>query len=232
MIAFLLTGGLGTRLRPLTLTTPKPMIKVAGMPFMEAQVRLLSKLGVKEVIISTGYLHDLVESYFKDGKRWGVKVHFSREDKPLGTGGALLLASKYIRDDFLLLNGDDLPLIDYAAFMALGKSKAYPNIMVVHSGKSGNLSLDRATGKVKEYTKQKQDGNKFVHSGLTFFDKGVLKKLPKDIFDYEDYLFGKLAKEGQLYYFESRARTLSIGSFDRLARARQVLPRLLKEYSI
>lgn len=199
---------------------------------MEAQVSLLAKMGVKEVVISTGYLYDQVENYFKDGKRWGVKIHFSREAKPLGTGGALLLASKYIKDDFLLLNGDDLPLIDYAAFMALGRSKIYPNIMVVHSGNNGNLSLDRTTGKVKEYTKQKQVGNKFVHSGLTFFDRGVLKKLPKDIFDYENYLFGRLAKEGQLYYFESRVRTLSIGSFDRLRRARQVLPRLLQEYSI
>lgn len=232
MIAILLTGGLGTRLRPLTLTTPKPMIKVASMPFMEAQVRILAKMGVKEVIISTGYLHEQVENYFKDGKRWGVKVHFSREDKPLGTGGALLLAAKFIKDDFLLWNGDDLPIMDYAAFLALGKSKTYPNIMVVHSGKSGNLSLDRVTGKIKQYSKQKRESNKFVHSGLTFFDRRVLKKLPQDIFDYEDYLFSSLAKEGGLYYFESRARTLSIGSFDRLRRARQVLPKLLKEYQI
>ena len=232
MIAFLLTGGLGTRLRPLTLTTPKPMIPVSGKPFMESQIGLLASVGVKEFVISTGYLYEQVEDYFKDGRKWGVKIHYSREDKPLGTGGALLLASKYIREDFLCLNGDDLPVIDYAAFLALGKSKTYKNIMVVHSGKSGNLSLDRVAGRVKEYRKSKQEHFKYVHSGLTYFDKSVLKKLPKSIFDYEDYLFGRLAKEGELYYFESRERTLSIGSFDRLRRARQVLQKVLKEYLV
>lgn len=232
MIAFLLTGGLGTRLRPVTLTIPKPMIKVAGMPFLEAQIRLLSAVGIKEFVISTGYLFEQVESYFKDGQKWGVKIQFSREDKPLGTGGAMMLASKFIKEDFLLLNGDDLPIMDYAAFLATVKGKIYKNIMTVHKSKSGNISLDRVTGQVKDNSRGKVDGLKFVHSGLTFFNKEVLKKLPKDIFDHEDFLFGSLIKSGELNYFESRDRTLSIGSFDRLRRARQVLPKLLKEYQI
>lgn len=232
MIAFILTGGLGTRLRPLTLSTPKPMIKVAGRPFMESQIRLLSRCGIREFVISTGYLADQIEDYFGDGRRLGVKLLFSRETTPLGTGGALLLAKSLIRDDFLCLNGDDLPLVDYSAFLALAKGKIYHNIMVVHASQEGNLSLDRSLGRVTGYAKQKQPGLKAVHSGLTFFEKEVLGGLPTDIFDYEDYLYNQLIQAGKLYYFESTGRTLSIGSFERLRRARQLLPLVLKEYSI
>lgn len=233
MIALLLTGGMGMRLHPLTLTTPKPMLKVAGMPFMEAQIRLLKACGIKDFVISTGYLADQIEEYFQDGQKWGVNIQFSRETEPLGTGGAMNLAKKYLNSDFLCLNGDDLPIVDYATFLTLGKSKLYNNIMVVHhSNSGGNLRINRLTGKIEEYSKKKQAKFKFVHSGLTYFNKEVLNKLPPDLFDYEDYLFERIAKEGQLYYCESRERTLSIGSFDRLNRTRQRLPKLLNEYSI
>ena len=104
MYALILAGGKGERLRPLTDTVPKPMINLCGRPILWHQVRWLREAGVTDVVFLVGHLADAVGDYFSDGSEYGVRTHYSREDAPLGRGGAL-------RQGLDLLPGDDRPVI-------------------------------------------------------------------------------------------------------------------------
>src|SRR5437764_7627858 len=99
-------GGLGTRLWPLTKTVPKPMVEVAGVPYLEHQLRILAGQGIRDIVLLTGYLGEQIEDHFGDGARLGLSLRYSREQTPLGTGGALLQARELLADDFLIIYGD------------------------------------------------------------------------------------------------------------------------------
>ena len=93
MQAVVLVGGEGTRLRPLTLETPKPMVPIMNMPFLERTLRRLKEAGIDDVILPSGYLPDAITSYFGDGSRLGLRVRYVIEETLLGTAGATVKAS-------------------------------------------------------------------------------------------------------------------------------------------
>ncbi len=104
--AVLMAGGQGLRLRPLTETIPKPMIKVAGRPILERLVLHLVGYGIRRVFVAVNYLGDMIERHFGDGARFGCHIEYLRENTPLGTGGALSLLPARPTDPLLVLNGD------------------------------------------------------------------------------------------------------------------------------
>lgn len=106
MKALILAGGLGTRLRPVISDRPKAMADIGSKPFLEYQVTFLKGYGVTHFIFCVGYLYERIEEYFGDGSEWDVKIDYSVEEEPLGTGGALKHAERYVQDTFLALNGD------------------------------------------------------------------------------------------------------------------------------
>lgn len=110
--ALLLVGGQGTRLRPLTLTTPKPMLPVAGVPFLAHQIAKLADAGVGHIVLATSYKPEIFVDYFGDGRRLGLELSYVEETEPLGTGGAIRNASAGLRsgadDPIVILNGDVL----------------------------------------------------------------------------------------------------------------------------
>jgi NDP-sugar pyrophosphorylase family protein len=119
VIAVVLVGGEGTRLRPLTFTTPKPLLPIANVPFLERQLAWLARHGVDEVVLSLGYLPDAFRVAFP-GDRWrDVKLHYAVEDTPLGTGGAIRYAAELagVRDRFVVCNGDILTDLDLGALV-------------------------------------------------------------------------------------------------------------------
>ena len=89
MQAVILAGGLGTRLGALTRDVPKPMMPVAGKPYLEHQLRWLSKQGITKILLLTGYLGEQIQTYFGNGSAWGLEIRYSREQTPMGTGGGL-----------------------------------------------------------------------------------------------------------------------------------------------
>ncbi len=105
--AVILAGGKGERMRPLTLTIPKPMIKIHGKPFLEYTIRHLKKNGIKEIIILTGYLHEQIENYFKDGKKFGIKIKYSYSPVEADTGTRVRNARHIFKKYILLLYGDN-----------------------------------------------------------------------------------------------------------------------------
>jgi len=108
MKAIILAGGLGTRLRPLTDTTPKPLLPVKGKPTMQWAIENLKQHGITDIILAISFFADKVQDYFGDGQELSVNLSYSIEAEPLGTGGAVKQASEKIGDDFILIWGDNL----------------------------------------------------------------------------------------------------------------------------
>jgi len=120
MHAVILAGGKGTRLKPYTISFPKPLVPVGDYPILEIIIRQLATYGFDRITISTGHLAELIEAYFGNGKKWGVDIEYVREDIPLSTAGALKLVEN-CEEDFLVMNGDVLTTLDYAELLNIHK---------------------------------------------------------------------------------------------------------------
>src|SRR5947209_3652769 len=112
MKAVILAGGEGTRLRPLTLSTPKPVVPIVDRPFLRHQLDLLSRVGVAEVVFSVAYRPERVQAVFGDGASVGKRIHYAVEQTPLGTGGAVKNAEALLDATTVVFNGDVLTDVD------------------------------------------------------------------------------------------------------------------------
>jgi NDP-sugar pyrophosphorylase family protein len=117
-VACILAGGLGTRLRPLTDDTPKPMVPVEGRPFLWYQLARLAEGGVTDFVLAVGYKAAVIEDYFGDGGAFGWDIRYVHERAPLGTGGAVANALPLLPERFLVLNGDTYLGLSWAPFLA------------------------------------------------------------------------------------------------------------------
>jgi NDP-mannose synthase len=111
--AFILAGGKGTRLRPYTVSFPKPLVPIGDRPILEIVIHQLARQGFDTVTISTGHLAELIGAYFGDGARWGIHMDYLREDAPLSTAGPLAQLEEF-DEPLLVMNGDVLTTMDYA----------------------------------------------------------------------------------------------------------------------
>jgi NDP-sugar pyrophosphorylase family protein len=116
--AVVLAGGLGSRLRPFTQIIPKPLLPVGDRSVLEIQIAHLRESGISEIFLATGYKSPLFTSYFGDGSRFGVRLRYSFEEKPLGTAGPLGLLKGDLRGPFIVLNGDILTNLDFGRAVA------------------------------------------------------------------------------------------------------------------
>jgi len=224
MQAVILAGGLGVRLRPLTLTVPKPMVPVAGKPFLEHQIAMLREQGVDEVVLLTGYLSQTIEDHFGDGSDFGVGIRYSREQQPLGTGGGLVQARDLLRDAFLLLNGDSYLEMDYRALYErlLGSDAQAALVLYDNSAEDttvlNNIRLD-SDGYVTRYEKDGGEESDLTHvdAGVLAARKSVLALCPTDgVFSLEKELYRILGERRELLGHEVRQRFYDIGNPDRL----------------
>ena len=118
MQAIVLVGGEGTRLRPLTYGTPKPMVPIMGVPFLARTMERLYQAGIRDVILPAGYMPEAIKQYFGDGSQLDMKITYVIEDTPLGTAGALKNVEQFITGPFFVLNGDILTSLDLRAMVA------------------------------------------------------------------------------------------------------------------
>src|SRR5215475_14936908 len=131
--AFILCGGHGTRLRPVLADRPKSMALISGTPFLQLLLDRLKSQRVDDVILGTGYMAEKIESYFGRGNQFGVRIRYSREDEPLGTGGALKLAEPLISDPVLVLNGDSYVEWELVPMLGLFTAKDAAVVVVVQA---------------------------------------------------------------------------------------------------
>ncbi|HEY9086473.1 MAG TPA: NDP-sugar synthase [Candidatus Tyrphobacter sp.] len=123
MQAIVLVGGEGTRLRPLTYRTPKPMVPIAGVPFLARTMERLRDAGILDVVFAAGYMPQAITDYFRDGSQLGMRIIYAIEETPLGTAGALKNVAEHITGRFFVFNGDILTSLDLRAMMRFHESK-------------------------------------------------------------------------------------------------------------
>jgi len=221
MQAVILAGGLGTRLRPITQTVPKPMVPVAGVPYLEHQLRELARQGVRDIVLLTGYLGEQIEEYFGDGAGLGLALRYSREEHPMGTGGALRLAAGLLDKSFLIIYGDSYLPIDYPDVLtALNRSTAAA-VVVVYDNRLGDTSVQSnidvdTHGFVARYEKG-GEGLTYVEAGVLAFRQEVVDLItPGRVVSLEKEIFPQLISRRALLAYPTQQRFYDIGTPDRL----------------
>lgn len=135
MKAVIVAGGSGKRLGKITQKLPKPLVRINGKPVVEHQLELLVKNGIKEVWLLVGYKADLIKNYFGDGQKWGIKIRYSIETKPLGTAGAVKSIANKLTDDFLVIYGDLMINFDLNRFIQFHHQHGQKSVasIIVHT---------------------------------------------------------------------------------------------------
>lgn len=223
MQTVILAGGLGTRLRPLTEQTPKPMVEVGGRPFLEYIIEHLAAQGFREILLLVGHLSEHISDHFGDGSRFGVGITYSREAHPLGTGGAIRLAWDLLSDEFLLLYGDSFLPIDYRDVARAFVQSLLPALVVTYDNQAGytdvrnNIAADSA-GLVLRYEKGVLDPElQYVDAGALCFRREVFAGLPPEtVISLEQELFPQLIEKRQLGTYSTTQRFYDIGTPARL----------------
>lgn len=212
-----MVGGLATRIRPLTIDIPKSLISIEGKPFLQYQIELLNRYGVREIVLCVGYMGKKIENYFGNGNKFGSRIIYSFEkEKLLGTGGALKLAEPYLDEKFFLIWGDSYVRLNYKEMydFHVKNSKDFDVTIAIfyniRNYDKSNIIYER--GKIKKYEKNSTDELKYIDAGIMVINKKILKRIPSGkIFQIED-LFRKLAKEGKMKPFLIKKRYYEIGA--------------------
>jgi len=222
MQAVILAGGLGTRFRPLTLKTPKPMIPVMGKPYLEYQLKYLKSYDITNILLCVGYLGEMIQSHFGDGQARDMSIRYSFEKKPLGTGGALINAGNHLEDCFYLIYGDSFLPINYSLlerhFLEVDKQI----LMVLYDNKDdtsvpNNISLD-GRGMVTKYEKGTRNRIlQYVDAGVLALKREVLRTVPSDgEVSFEQEILPDYISRHECAGFVTQERFYDIGTPKRL----------------
>lgn len=201
--AVVLVGGLGTRLGTLAGDLPKPMVEVAGRPFLEYVVRWLVRAGVTRIVFATGHRAEAVEGHFGDGSLFGLRAAYTHEVTPLGTGGALREAAALVDGDrFLALNGDSILTMDPTTLLdelRPGVSAALALRHVPDAGRYGAVELG-GDGSITSFSEKAQGvGAGLINGGVYAIARGTLDALPSTApSSFERDLLPGLARTGHL----------------------------------
>ncbi|MEW6716783.1 MAG: sugar phosphate nucleotidyltransferase [Chloroflexota bacterium] len=184
MKAVVLAGGKGTRLDPYTKILPKPLMPIDDMPILEIILRQMARAGINDVYLTVGHLAELLRAFFKDGTQLGLNIHYSYEEKPLGTAGPLSLIPD-LKDTFLVTNGDVLTTLNLHDLLLAHKRSSAVATIAMHTRQVkielGVIHTD-GTNKVIDYSeKPTYDYN--VSMGIYVFEPRVLDYIP-----YNQYL--------------------------------------------
>ena len=202
--AVIMVGGKGTRLLPLTLTRPKPAMPVLDKPFLKYLIESMADAGIGEVFLACGYKSDVLAHAIGDGSDMGVRIIYSDEDTPLGTGGAIKRLEDRLDPVFLAANGDTLTSVDIAAqireHFESGAAVTDSLSEVDDPSQAGVVRID-GDGRILEFQdkpKREEACSNLVNSGVYVVDKKVLGYIPKDTFyDFSKDLFPLLIEKGE-----------------------------------
>jgi NDP-mannose synthase len=211
--AVILAGGRGTRLYPYTAVLPKPLMPIGDMPILEVLIRQLRRAGIRHITICVGHLASLLEAYFGNGERWDVAIDYSREDRPLGTAGPLALVRE-VSGTFLVMNGDLLTTMDYAAMqrwhveqralvtVGLFRKRVKIDLGIVET--DGDVQI---TGYIEKPTLDYQ-----VSMGIYMMEPLVLAYIPQDRpFDLPDLVRTLIADKQRVFGYRFDGQWLDIG---------------------
>lgn len=220
--ALILAGGKGTRLRPITYEIPKPMVPIQGRPLIEHTITLLRKYDVRDIIMSVGYLGEKVKDYFGDGSKFGVKIRYIFEDKPLGTAGSLRLASKWLNEPFLMINGDNLVNIDLNSLFnhhIQNKSLATLALTTVDDPSSFGVVILKGSKITSFVEKPKKPVSKLISVGLYVLEPEIINLVKDGPCSMEYDIFPKIQEKQRLYGYPFEGQWLPTDNTERYEKA-------------
>ncbi len=241
MKALILAAGEGTRLRPLTLVKPKPMLPVAGQPLIEHIITWLRSYGVEQIVINLHYKPETITSYFGDGHSWGVKIIYSYEDPILGTAGAAKKLQDFLDQSFLVVYGDVLTDLDLKALVAFHRIQiaacASPFLTmalycVPNPTEVGLVELSSPDGglvtRFLEKPRPEEVFTNLANAGVLVVEPGILDHIPSGVFyDFGHDLLPKLLEEGMSMYgwpVPNNTYLIDIGSPEKYERVQKEWP--------
>jgi len=232
MQALILAGGKGTRLRPLTVYTPKPIVPICNRPFLLYQIDTLRRAGVIDITLSLSYQPEKIEQQLGDGSEFGVKLKYTVEPQPMGTAGAYKFAEDLIREPTVVLNGDILTDLDLKTVIRQHKErKAIATIVLTPVEDASaygvvEIESDGRVGRFLEKPRPEETTCKNINAGTYVLEPAVLDLIPKgENHSFEYGLFPKLLEKGELFFAHIPQRTywMDIGTPARYLQTHQDL---------
>ena len=227
MKAIIMAGGDGSRLRPITCTMPKPMVRILDVPVMEYAVRLLKQHGIRDIAVTLRYLPDVIRDHFGDGSRFGVSITYFTETAALGTAGGVKQAQDFLDETFVVLSGDGITDCDLTAAVRFHRhSNAQATLVTVRTEdpREYGLVCAGANGRISRIC-EKPDWSDVVsdrvNTGIYVLEPSVLDRIPADTFcDFSKDVFpAMLADHQPLYAWDAHCYWCDIGDTAALIRA-------------
>ena len=229
--AVLLVGGMGTRLRAVLPSTPKPLASIGKKSFLELLVRQLRSQGIRHLVMCTGYLADQIEREFGNGDAWDVVIQYSQERDPLGTAGALKLAQPYLSDapDFLVMNGDSFIEIDFSRLAQFHRAHGGLATVAVrqvdNANRYGRVQVDAGDRVTAFLEKSGGDSPGLVNGGVYIFNRTVFEHIPEGSASLERDVFPQMLGQN-IYALEQHGMFIDIGTPADYVRAQRLCDRL------
>ena len=194
----LMVGGLGSRLRPLTEDTPKPMLKIGGKPILETIVERFAQSGFSKIIMCTGYKSEIIREYFKDGSDFGVDIEYIIEEKKMGTIGALSLLKKKPKEAFFVMNGDLLTNVNFKQMLNFhSKHKSKATMCVGSHEYTVPYGVVACKNEKIESIDEKPMQSFFINAGIYLLEPDCMDLIPKNEYFDITTLFEKLISLGR-----------------------------------
>lgn len=231
MKAVILAGGLGTRVRPLTQVIPKPLLPIGEKAVLEIQIEHLERYGFNEIYVATHYKSEYIESFLGDGSKYGISLHVSKEEKPLGTVGPVSLLRDRLTEPFLLLNGDILTLMDLGKFYAFAAEKDARLTVaikeIITPFQFGNIFYegDYVTG-----IEEKPDIRTKILAGLYIMTPEIFSLIPhNEYFGMDTLMLRMLEDKIPIVKYEMHDYWLDIGNIENYEEVQHVYEQLFRE---
>lgn len=224
--AIVLAGGKGERLRPLTDKVPKPMIDILGRPLVEYQVLWLKNQGITHIVFSCGYKSEVIIDYFKDGAKFGLKIDYAVEEKPLGRGGAFKNALKLLPEDVSMVygsNGDEViaePLEPFVKFHQDHQAEA--TILLQRLVSPFGIVEIEDNGKVTAFREKPQLPH-WINAGVYILNRSCIEIFP-EMGDHETEVFPNLTKEGKLFGYQPKGFRGTVNTIKEMNELIKTLP--------
>jgi mannose-1-phosphate guanylyltransferase len=224
--AVILAGGLGERLRPLTDKIPKPLLPVKGKPIMQYAIENLKKADITDITLGISYYADKIKTYFKDGKKLGVRLSYSIEKEPLGTGGAVRQASHGNKEPFILQWGDNLMDTDYKEMVRTHKrNKAQVTIALTPREDVEHFGVAKLDGEkivtFVEKPKREDAPSNLINAGAFIINPDALNILPEGKSSIERDCFEKLAPLGVVYAYKHKGQWFPTDTLEKYEKAKK-----------
>jgi NDP-sugar pyrophosphorylase family protein len=226
----ILAAGLGTRLRPLTLTTPKPLVEVGGEPLVYRSLRMLARAGVRDVVVNLHHLGEKIEADLGTGERFGLRITYSREPVILGSGGGIKAAERHLTGGpFFVVNGDALLDLDLAAVLDFHRRKGALATMVLRPDPNpdawGAIEIDAAQ-RIRQFVgKLAAPGvplRRLMFTGVHVLEPGVFAYLTPAFSSINEVFYPRAIAAGEpIFGFEYDGYWSDVGTWESLEAARR-----------